>query len=40
MVDDPLKIIDRGGRSIARMNDAEDFGVELLEIDVAADLDE
>ena len=39
-MDDLAKLVDRGGVWIARMNETQCFGIELLAIDVAADRDE
>ena len=39
-MDDVDKFVDRGSGCIRRVNEAEDFSVELFPVDVAADSDE
>ena len=39
-MDDGDKFVDRGSWCIGRVNEAEDFSVELFAVDVAADSDE
>ena len=39
-MDDVDQFVDRGSGCIGRMNEAEDFSVELFAVDVAADSDE
>ena len=39
-MDDVDKFVDSGSRCIGRVNEAEDFSVELFAVDVAADSDD
>ena len=39
-MDDVDKFVDRGSGGIRRVNETEDFSVELFAVDVAADSDE